>query len=101
MARADRASQFAPFAALKGYEEALRAKEHITVPKSELSEEMLEYLDYKLSQIHENEIITVVYYEDGMYLQKTGMVSKINPQQRYITIVTTDICFDDIKDIKG
>ena len=39
MSRQDRAKQFMPFAALKGYEEALRKKEKITVPKAELSEE--------------------------------------------------------------
>lgn len=99
MARADRAMQFAPFAALKGYEEALRKKEVVEVPKAELSEEALEFLDYKLSQISCGEIITVVYYDSGAYIKKTGMVSKINTQSRYITIVTTDICFDDIKDI--
>ncbi len=100
MARADRASQFAPFAALKGFEEALRAKEEILVPKSQLSEEMLEYLDYKFSQISLGQVITVIYYDSGRYLQKTGIVSKINLESRYITIVTTDICLDDIKDIK-
>ena len=99
MARADRAMQFAPFAALKGYEEALRKKEIIEVPKAELSEEALEYLDFKLSQINCGEIITVVYYESGAYLKKTGMVARLNKEARYITIVTTDICFDDIKDI--
>ena len=100
MARADRAAQFAPFAALKGYEEALRAREFVEVPRSELSEEMLEYLDYKLSQISTGEIITVVYYDSGAYVKKTGMVARINKQSRYITVVTTDISFDDIKDIQ-
>ncbi len=36
MSREDRAKQFMPFAALKGYEEALRAKEHIVVPKTDV-----------------------------------------------------------------
>ena len=99
MARADRAVQFAPFAALKGFEEALRAKEVITVPKAELSDEMLEFLDYKFSQLSAGEIITVVYYENGNYIKKTGMVSRVNPQSRILTVVTSDISFDDIRDI--
>lgn len=99
MARADRASQFAPFAALKGYEEALRAKERIIVPKSELSPEMLEYLDYKFTQLKEGMVITVIYYEKDSYVKKTGILSRINRQARYITVVTTDIFLDDIKDI--
>ena len=39
MNREDRAKQFMPFAALKGYPEALRKKEKIVVPKIELPEE--------------------------------------------------------------
>ena len=42
MPRADRASQFMPFAALKGFEEALREKEHIEVEKILLTDEALE-----------------------------------------------------------
>ena len=100
MARADRASQFVPFAALKGFEEALRKREVIKVDKAELSEDALEDLDFKLSQISCGEIITVVYYEDNEYIKKTGMVAKINRYARYITIVKTDISFDSIKEIK-
>ena len=100
MARADRAMQFAPFAALKGFEEALRKKEFIEVPKAELSEEALEYLDYKISQIKCKDIVTVIYYVDGQYVKKEGVVSKLDVLARILTIVTTDISFDDIKDIR-
>lgn len=100
MPRADRASQFMPFAALKGFEEALAAKEKIIVPKVELSEDALEYLDFQLSKIQIGDRITVVYYEDDAYVKKSGMVTKINPQAGYLTIVTTDIGFEDIRDIQ-
>lgn len=100
MARADRASQFMPFAALKGFEEALRAKEKIVVEKSELSDEALEYLDYQIRTLEIGTMVTVIYYEEGEYLQKTGVVSKINREARYLTIVTTDISFDDLKEIR-
>lgn len=39
MSREERAKQFMPFAALKGYEEALRKKEKILMSKKGLSEE--------------------------------------------------------------
>ena len=100
MPRADRASQFMPFAALKGFEEALRAKEKIVVEKSELSDEALEYLDYQIRTLEIGTMVTVIYYEEGEYLQKTGVVSKINREARYLTIVTTDISFDDLKEIR-
>ena len=38
MSREDRAKQFMPFAALRGYEDALREREKIVVEKIELSD---------------------------------------------------------------
>lgn len=101
MSRESRAKQFMPFAALKGYELALRRKEKIIVAKSELSEEYKEVLDHKLKQVNKNDIITVVYYEKDEYLKVTGMVSKIDIDSRLIKIVNTNIRFEDLYDIRG
>ena len=54
MNREERAKQFMPFAALKGYPEALRKKEKVVVPKKELSEEYQEELERKLRQVYKN-----------------------------------------------
>ena len=51
MSREERAKQFFPFAALKGYPAALRRKEKIVVPKVEFSEDYQERLDRRLRQI--------------------------------------------------
>ena len=75
MSREDRAKQFMPFAALKGYPDALRRKEKIVVERQELSDEYKEELDYQLRQIRKNDMVTVVYYCKGEYLKVTGMVS--------------------------
>ncbi len=99
MARADRAAIFAPFNALEGLYDAIAAKERIEVEKSSLSEEMLEFLDYKLSSVSLGDIITIIYYTQGAYIQKTGKVSSIDKTRRIITLVTTQIPFDNIKDI--
>lgn len=48
--RADRAKLFAPYDALKGYREALIAKEKIIVPRKDLSEEVKDDLDIKFRQ---------------------------------------------------
>ncbi|WP_330654226.1 YolD-like family protein [Faecalicatena faecalis] len=101
MSREERAKQFMPFAALKGYPDALRKKEKIVVPKTELSEEYREELDRKLKQVQKNDIITVVYYEKNEYLKKTGMVSRIDETARVLKIVNTKISFEDIYDISG
>lgn len=101
MSREERAKQFMPFAALKGYPDALRKKEKIVVPKRELSEEYKEELDRKLKQVQKNDMITVVYYEKNEYLKKTGMVSRIDETARVLKIVNTKIPFENIFEISG
>lgn len=101
MERAERAKQFMPFAALKGYEEALREKERIVVPKIELSEYSKDILDWKLQCIKKNDIVTIVYFREGEYLKITGMVSGLDVTSRMIKIVNTKIAFEDIYDIQG
>ena len=97
----NRAKQFMPFAALKGYEEALRARERIVVPKKNLSEEKKEELDRKLQQVHKMDIITVVYFSKGEYLQMEGVVSRVDKDNRSLKLVNTRIAFSDIYDIWG
>lgn len=101
MSREERAKQFMPFAALKGYPEALRKKEKIVVQKVEFTEEYAQALDRKLHQVRKNDIITVIYFYKNEYLQVTGMVSRIDETSRILKIVNTRIRFDDIYDIKG
>lgn len=100
MSREERAKQFMPFAALKGYPEALRKKEKIAVSKMELSEEYQEELNRKLHQIRKNDIVTAVYFHKGEYLQKKGVVSRIDTTARVIQIVNTKIYMDDLYDIE-
>lgn len=99
MSREDRAKQFMPFAALKGYPEALRKKEKVVVPRADVSEEYAELLNGKLRQVKRNDMITVIYFSNGEYLKKTGMVSRIDKTARILKVVNTKIGFDDIYDI--
>ena len=101
MNREDRAKQFMPFAALKGYEEAIRARQHVVVPKTDLSEERLNELDEIFKDLLKGDMVTVVYYSalEENYLKVTGMVSKIDPDSRIIKIVNTTINFDDIYEL--
>ncbi len=94
-----RAAQFLPFQAVKGLDEALRAKEKITVPKIELSEEMFEELDKKMHDIRKGCIISCVYFHKGEYLKVTGMVARLDEVARILQIVNTKISFDDILDV--
>lgn len=102
MSRLDRAKQFSPFAALKGYEVALRAKEKELLPRIELSEEAQIELDRKLHMIAKGDLLTVVYFhrlassDAGEYLQITGRVSKLVPNRRILQIGDNNILTDDI-----
>ena len=90
MCRQDRAKQFMPFAALKGYTEALRRKEKILVPRKELAP------DREFKKIRKNDMISVIYFCHGEYRKITGLVSKIDKSKRKLTIVHTEIPLDDL-----
>lgn len=101
MERSNRAKQFMPFDALKGFREALAEKERIIVPKKELSEERKAELNEKLHQLQRLDIVTAEYFSDGEYVQITGVVSAIDKAGRILKIVNTKVPFDDIFDLQG
>lgn len=88
MSRLNRAAQFAPFAALTGYNGQIQEAERITERKLELNEDTIALLDETLQQIQahmdDHPIVEVVYFqaderkEGGKYLTKRGNVKKID-----------------------
>ena len=96
----DRAGQFMPFAALKGFYELIREKEKVIVPKHEIAEDKAEELSAKMNLIEKGKMIKVVYYSDGEYVSAMGIVTKIDVVFRKLTVVKTKIDFDDIWDIE-
>ena len=94
MDREDRAKQFAPFAALKGYPEALKKEEKIRMPQMELCEEYQEELDRKLRQLECGDLVTVEYYRSDGYYQLTGVVEKLDKAARVLQVSSTKILFD-------
>lgn len=101
MDRENRAKQFMPFDALKGFREALAEKERIIVTKRELSEEKKEALDRKLRQVQKKDIVTVEFFQAGEYVQVTGMVSRLDETSKTLNVVDTTIAFEDISDLQG
>lgn len=100
MSPAERAKQFMPFAALKGYEEALAEKEKRIVKKVDLSEERLEELDWVLQQLQKGSMVRVIYYNHSEYIEKEGMVSRMDLTARIITVVQTKIPLDTIYELE-
>lgn len=98
MPRARRAKVFQPFDALVGLREAIAAKERITEPKRELTDDAIAEINQTLTKLQKGQIVTVVYYGDyeQNYLQLTGPVTKIDPYWNSLQIGTTVLNFPDI-----
>lgn len=91
-----RAAQFAPFAALTGYEEAVKETARLTDEKIEIDEEMKIGLDRKIEIIKENidnnPKVTFTYFikdnkkQGGKYVSITGNVKKIDEYNEQIIL---------------
>lgn len=104
----ERAAQFAPFAALTGYDEAVGETARLVDEKIELSEDEREYLDEqtkKIREIPEREIAVTYFIADkrksgGAYLTAHGFVKKIDEIERLLVMTSGErIPLDDIFDI--
>lgn len=100
MDKSNRAKQFMPFDALKGLREALLEMERIVVSKRELSEEQKDEIDKKLCRIQKQDIVMAEYFQNGEYVQVTGVVSNIDKTNRILEIENVRIPFDDISDLQ-
>lgn len=106
----NRAAQFAPFAALTGFDAAIQETGRLTDSKIELTENMKSELDGKLQYIsqhlHENLEITLTYYvpdlvkEGGKYIVRTGKVKKLDSKDLYLRLENDELIkFEDIYEI--
>ena len=103
MSNYDRAAQFAPFAALKGYEEEIEEAKRTTDSKVELSDEQINDLNEKLKALKEiikdQPIIKVVYFvpdekkEGGSYVTIEQQIRKIDEYKRKLIFSDKEIEF--------
>lgn len=83
-----RAAQFAPFAALNGYGDAIEETARLTGRREELDEETMQLLNRRIAFIKENikarPRVTVTYFRQdplksgGVYLEYSGEVKRID-----------------------
>ncbi len=97
--RADRAAQFMPFAALRGYYELIRTRERVVEPRHELTEEEAVALSRIVSQVQRGDLVRVVHYDQDAYITTTGRVTRIDLIFRTIRIVKTTISLDDVREL--
>ena len=92
----ERAKQFMPFSALKGFREALIEKEKTIVPKAELAEDQAEIIEAKLGELKPMDQVSVVYYRGTEYVRMTGRVLNIDADRHLFTVAGITIPISDI-----
>lgn len=101
--KANRVQIFLSFDALKGFRVLLKEQEKVIIAKKRriLSEDELQELDYRISQIRTGMIIEIIYFEEKeqAYIKLEGMVSKIDMEKKTIQIVKKIISTKDIIEI--
>ena len=66
-----------------------------------LSEDDLEELNQKVHAIEKGMMITLIYFDNGDYVQRTGRVVKVSFDEQYIQIVKSKISLKSIVDIQS
>ena len=111
MPMSDRAAQFTPFAALTGYDAAIKETGRLTDERIELDEEALTALDRKyqllMDTLDDAPEVTIIYFQPdereagGQYVSATGMVKKVDDFERRIIMQDgTRIPLDSVYDLR-
>ena len=99
MSRLQRAKQFMPFAALKGFETLLSAVARPKEVRVELSEDQLEELNRTIQSLVEGDFVRVLYYTGHCYTELVGSIEAIGKPIHSLTIEGVPIAFKDIKEL--
>ncbi len=112
MSLENRSAQFAPFAALVGYEEAVKETERVTENRVEINEELRNRLDEKIyilqSKIKEQPEVNITYFvpdnkkKGGKYQSITGKIKQIDDDNKLIVLKNDiEIPINEIINISG
>lgn len=96
----DRAKQFTPFAALKGYEAAIHAQEQQYTPQQELSDVKKAEINRILCQVQCGDEVSIDYYRSGAYHTIKSVVRKIDQHRHRLVLDEIVIGMDSISDIR-
>lgn len=112
MPRINRAASFAPFAALTGYDDAVRETARLTSERIELDEGTKEVLNDKLrialDKADEQPEISITYFlpdtrkSGGAYVTVKAVIKRIDEYERLVILTDkSTIPIDDIYEIEG
>ena len=90
--REARAAQFAPFAALTGFDEEIKEVQRYTLSEKYLSDEEIDKINHKLNIIDNNKelLVNISYFikdrkkDGGKYINKSGFIRRIDPYNNII-----------------
>ena len=101
-----RAAQFAPFAALVGYDSAIKETARITDKRIEIDDELKVIISNKLNYLNDhikdnNKVIITYFIKDekksgGNYIHKTGIIKIINPVESKIKFTDNSTVYIEI-----
>ena len=112
MPRINRAASFAPFAAITGYDDAVRETARLTSERIELDEGTKEVLNDKLrialDKADEQPEISITYFlpdtrkSGGAYVTVKAVIKRIDEYERLVILTDkSTIPIDDIYEIEG
>lgn len=112
MSMHDRAAQFSSFAALTGYDDAVRETARLTDSRPELGRDALEILDLRLNMLEqklpEHPALSVTFFradgkkQGGMFVTLTGEVKRIDEAARRLVFINGEsIPIADIVELDG
>ena len=107
-----RSAQFAPFAALTGYEDAVRETSRETSKQIDIDDEIKAILDGKIQMLSElikkKPEVSITYFihdlkkDGGAYITVDGIIKKIDAYNQNIVLIDkTEIPINDIIDISS
>ena len=108
----NRAKQFIPMDALRGFSVAVLTKqrEKQLVPRACLSEDAAETLDWRLRQLREGDTVTVTYFqpernigglEVGTYTAVTGQIIDVDSESGALVLSNVYVPFGDIYQVES
>ena len=111
MERLNRAAQFAPFAALTGFEDEIEETGRYTASRAELTEDSLSEINQGLTELYSREAdmppVRVRYFEadrykeGGKYIDVTSRLLSIDKRKKQIQLENGRvIAFSNIKEIE-
>lgn len=109
---ANRAASFSPFAALTGYDDAVKETARLTDTKIEIDEGAKEILNDKLriavEQADEKPEVTITYFlpdkkkSGGAYVTAKDVIKRVDEYERLVILTDkSSIPIDDIYNIEG